>query len=216
MKRTILLILAMLLPFVLSACSAKLTTVRPAKISELNFQKLRGDFMTKFCTNCGREISDGVAFCTECGAAAPTAAPNPTAEVKPEAAPPPPQAVPSPTYTQSGNGDQPPKGRYGVVGTGTYFGLMFLFAIPVIGWLICILMALASKNENKKHFAKAMMIWIIIGIVLSVVGYFVFRWLGGMITDYINAEFGSQFGDLQELLEQFKQFENGGLIPPTN
>lgn len=170
--------------------------------------------MIRFCTSCGKEIPDGVAFCTECGAAAPTEAK--TQQLPPQAAPAPAQtAAPTPVYAQN-SADQPPTGKYGVVGTGTYFGLMFLFAIPVIGWLICIIMAFASKNENKKHFAKAMMIWLIIGIVLSVVGYFVFRWLGGMLTDYINAEFGGQFGDLQELLEQFKQFENGGLALPTN
>lgn len=164
--------------------------------------------MARFCTSCGKEIPDGVAFCTECGAAAPTEAK--TQQPQPQATPAPAQTVaPTPVYAQN-SADLSPTGKYVVVGTGTYFGLMFLFAIPVIGWLICIIMAFASKNENKKHFAKAMMIWLIIGIVLSVVGYFVFRWLGGMITDYINAEFGGQFGDLQELLEQFKQFENGG------
>lgn len=191
--------------------------------------------MAKYCTNCGKEIPDNIAFCTECGTPAPAPAPQaaPKQQEAPVSAPPPPaapqpqpqaapaapvmSAVPQPVYVQNTvSSDQPPKGKYGVVGTGTYFGLMFLFAIPVIGWIICIIMAFASKNENKKHFAKAMMIWIIIGIVLSVVGYFVFRWLGGMITDYINTEFGGQFGDLQDMLEQFKQFENGGLMPPTN
>lgn len=177
--------------------------------------------MSRFCTGCGKEISDGVAFCTECGAAAPAEAAAPPPQVvpqlQPQTAPAPARAAtPPPTYTQSNNGEQPPKGRYGVVGTGYFFGMMFLYAIPIVGWLVCIVMAFASKNENKKHFAKAMMIWLIIGIVLSVVGYFVFRWLGGMITDYINAEFGGQFGDLQDLLEQFKQFESGGLIPPNN
>ena len=92
--------------------------------------------------------------------------------------------------------------------------MMVLFALPVGGRLVTLITAFASKNESKKHFARAMLIWLIIGLVLAVVGYFVFRWLGGAITDYINAEFGGQFGDLQELLEQFKQFENGGLIPP--
>ena len=27
--------------------------------------------MAKFCTECGKEIADGVAFCTECGTKAP-------------------------------------------------------------------------------------------------------------------------------------------------
>lgn len=40
MKRKILLILAMLLSFTLSACTAKLTTVRPAEISELRVERM--------------------------------------------------------------------------------------------------------------------------------------------------------------------------------
>lgn len=94
--------------------------------------------------------------------------------------------------------------------------MIFVYAIPVVGWLACLISAFASKNENKKHFAKAMLMWLIIGLLLSVAAYFVCRWLGGMLTDYINAEFGGQFGDLKELLEQFNQFQSGGFIPPTN
>lgn len=35
--------------------------------------------MAKFCTECGKEIADGVSFCTECGAKAPD---TPTAKVE--------------------------------------------------------------------------------------------------------------------------------------
>lgn len=176
--------------------------------------------METFCGNCGKEIPANVAFCTECGTKVPVAVAM-TAPEAPKVAPIP---QPQPTYIPPAQQQVPyaersavaPTGKYSVVGTGYFFGMMFLYAIPVLGWLICIISAFASKNENKKHFAKAIMIWLIIGIVLSVVGYFVFRWLGGMITDYINAEFGGQFGDLQELLEQFKQFESSGLLPTTN
>ena len=174
--------------------------------------------MARFCTECGKAIMNDVAFCTECGAAAPK---EDTAPQQPEkepvmAATAPTQPQPQ-TYAHATQQDaKPTGGKYGIVGTGYFFGMMFLYAIPVLGWLVCIITAFAAKNENKKHFAKAMMIWLIIGIVLSVAAYFVFRWVGGMLTDYINTEFGGQFGDLQELLEQFKQFENGGFTLPTN
>ena len=62
----------------------------------------------------------------------------------------------------------------------------------------------------------AMMICLIIGLVLSVVSRFAFHWLGGKLTGYINSEFGGQFGKSQDLFEQFKKFENGGMIPPIN
>ena len=179
--------------------------------------------MAKLCTNCGREIAEGVAFCTECGTKAPAEAAA-TTEIKnepPKTAPlrqtytPPIQ--PQPTVRQPAPAvDAPPAGKYGVVGTGYFFGMMFLYAIPVIGWLVCLITALAAKNENKKHFAKAMLIWLIIGLVLAVVGYFVFRWLGGALMDYINQATDGAFGEWGDIFEQFKQFQNGGSSLPLN
>ena len=200
--------------------------------------------MAKFCTNCGKEIADGVAFCTECGTKAPAdtpqeaqrpqetaaeqtaQAPNPQTAAQPapeapgeQAAPaqtaytPPPQTEPArqqQTYTQSAYQSPAPARESKVVGTGAFFGLIFLFAIPVIGWLACLIMAFASKNKNIKHYARAMLIWIVIGLVFAVIGYFVFRWLGGALMDYINQATDGAIGEWGDILEQFKQFENGG------
>lgn len=193
--------------------------------------------MARFCTECGKEIADGIAFCTECGTPAPKeeAAQQPvkepvTATVTAQVAQAP--AQPQPSYQQPAQQSyqqqtyaptaapqeiKPKGGKYGVVGTGAYFGLMLLFAIPVIGWIACIIMAFAPKNENIKHFAKAMMIWIIIGIVLSVAAYFVFRWLSGSITDYINQMTDGAFGDWKDIFGQLDQFKNGDFSSiPTN
>lgn len=43
--------------------------------------------MAKICTQCGKEIPEGVMFCTECGAKAPEAAPQPTPQPQQETAP---------------------------------------------------------------------------------------------------------------------------------
>ena len=206
--------------------------------------------MAKFCTGCGKEIAEGVAFCTECGTKAPAdtpqeaqrpqetaaeqtaQAPNPQTAAQPapeapgeQAAPaqtaytPPPQTEPArqqQTYTQPVCQSPAPASESKVVGTGWFFGMMLLFAIPVIGWLVCLITALAAKNENKKHFAKAMLIWLIIGLVLAVVGYFVFRWLGGALMDYINQATDGAFGEWGDIFEQFKQFQNGGSSLPLN
>lgn len=160
--------------------------------------------MAKFCTSCGKEIPDGIAFCAECGAAAPKAA-----EAAPAQAPRP-APVQQPVYEQPVQQTvyqqpaQPAAVTSPVVGTGTFFGLMFLFAIPVIGWIACIIMALAAKNENKKHFAKAILIWLIICLVLAVIGYFVFRWLSGSLMDYINQVTGGAFSGWSDILSQLQ------------
>ncbi len=157
------------------------------------------------CKSCGTALSDGVAFCTECGTprdGAPAPAPAPT-----PAAPPPPPPPPRQTYTPPQQSYVPPQPVYTqpvyaqapvyapapavdesekVVGTGIFFGLNFLFAVPVIGWIACILMAFVPKNKNIKHYARAMLIWLLIGAVLSVALFFALRGLVGVIKDYAN------------------------------
>ena len=51
--------------------------------------------------------------------------------------------------------------------TAAYFWLMFLFAVPLIGFIVCLIMAFAAKNENRKHFARSILIWILVGLIIS-------------------------------------------------
>ena len=124
--------------------------------------------MAKFCTECGKEIAAGVAFCTECGTKAPADPVSATTETVTEAKDtkvetpvvhtPPAQSYPAQqTYTHPA-----PDPTSKVVGTGAYFGLMLLFAIPIIGQIACLIMAFAPKNKNIKHFARAQLIWTVI------------------------------------------------------
>lgn len=56
-----------------------------------------------------------------------------------------------------------------VVKTGTYFWLMLLFAVPVIGFIVMIIMAFAAKNKNLKHWVRALLLWVLIGLLLSII-----------------------------------------------
>ncbi len=143
--------------------------------------------MTKFCTNCGREIPDGTVFCTGCGAKAHDAAemtegavnkaPQNTVTETPE----------QPAYTPSAaplSSPVPPETAQ-TVSTGYYFGMMFVFALPVIGWLICLISAFAGKNQSKKNFARAILIWSVIAFVISAIIGVLFSLAGGMFRNYI-------------------------------
>lgn len=55
------------------------------------------------------------------------------------------------------------------VGLGAYFGLIFVFGIPVIGWLICLIMAFVVENPNIKNFARARVLWLVITIIFSII-----------------------------------------------
>ena len=101
--------------------------------------------MAKFCTECGAPIKEGATFCSACGAKAP-------AEKKPEAAPETP-ATPQPvyqtqqTYTPSAPAAQP-------VSTAYYFWMMLLFAVPVIGLIVCLVTAFSGEDDSRKNFSR--------------------------------------------------------------
>lgn len=52
------------------------------------------------------------------------------------------------------------------VKTSAYFWLILLFSIPVIGFISMLVMAFASKNKNIRHWCRAMLIWILIGLIV--------------------------------------------------
>ena len=170
--------------------------------------------MAKFCTECGKEIPPGVAFCTECGTKAPA---DPITETVPEvketkAAPP---AAPAPpvqsnptqqTYSQPQASCEPsaPDPANKVVSTGTYFGLMFLFSLPIIGLIACIIMAFVPKNKNLKNYARAMLIWTVIALVVAGLLFALFSVLAGSVMSYF--EQFTQGGDSGGLFNQFNEF----------
>jgi hypothetical protein len=169
-----------------------------------------------FCTECGANVPDGVKFCTECGKLMGEAA-----EAAPAYTAPPPQVPPiyapqpAPGFQSAsayGTDAPPPKGsKYAVIGTGGYIGTMILFAIPVIGWLVCIITAFAGKNMNRRNFARAMLILLIIGIIIGVALYFVFNWASEVIMEYLNEATEGALGDLGGsggILDLFKQLGN--------
>ena len=136
----------------------------------------------------------------------------------PSTAPPRPDApvVPSvPTGKQkrkdrqtSGDGAAP-TGRYAVMSVKAYIGHSLLFSIPVVGWAICLMMAFAAKSLNKRNYARAMLVFLLIGIILAVIARFVAGWISEEIQRYIVEATGGAAGDLSEmkglfdLLQQF-------------
>ena len=132
--------------------------------------------MAKFCTECGAPLKEGATFCSACGAKAP-------AEKKPEAAPETP-AAPQPvyqtqqTYTPSAPAAQP-------VSTAYYFWMMLLFAIPVVGLIVCFVTAFSGDDTSRKNFSRAVLIWILVAIVLSIIVAIAIAAVGGSIMNIL-------------------------------
>lgn len=50
-----------------------------------------------------------------------------------------------------------------------YIGYELLYAIPVIGLICAIIFAITSANQNKKNFARAQLLAILIGALIAAV-----------------------------------------------
>lgn len=118
------------------------------------------------CTNCGFESSDEARYCEKCGASlamAKFAPPSSGAYGGPYTAPAPtPTEYPSPARTANTASDEP-------AGFWSFFGLIFLFAIPVVGWIACIVCCFAPENRSLKNYARAHIAWKAVGTVVSVI-----------------------------------------------
>jgi len=148
-----------------------------------------------FCTECGTSVPDNVKLCTKCGKPVSTAGPVPAAADAAvptlEASPPPVAPSPPPVYAPPSHNPPPyqapagapPGSPYAVMTTGGYVGLMILFALPVVGWLICVVMAFAAGNLNRRNFARAVLILTIIGLVLGGILYLLSFWFLGSFID---------------------------------
>lgn len=159
--------------------------------------------MAKFCGKCGNALEEGAKFCAECGnmvqeqkvetqkvpeiknpepVSAPqpqpqAVSPKPTAPIQPrpttaQAQPRP--VTPQPSIAHQTSAPVTVDKTSKVAGMGAFFGLMLLFALPVIGFIAAIVFSFAPKNKNIKNFARATLVWMIIGIVIAgiIIGIF--------------------------------------------
>ncbi len=146
--------------------------------------------MAKFCGQCGSELKEGATFCGECGAKVEQAQPAPQVEEiqrpqpqKPVYAQPAPQPQPvqpiqrpapqAPVYTEKTEEQPQKKGRRNddntseTVKTSFYFWMTFLYAIPVIGWVICLLNAIINSNKSKRNHARATILTLVVMLAVS-------------------------------------------------
>lgn len=105
------------------------------------------------CPNCGTNNSDSTKFCITCGARLDAGAQQAAqqADYQPSA----------PVVMQPMN-NQP-------LTTGQFFLMDLILAIPLVGLIMCFVWAFGDgSNPNRKAWAKAKLIWILIGVVLTI------------------------------------------------
>ena len=143
--------------------------------------------MARFCTECGAMLKDGAAFCSECGAKVPAgkqpgAAPEtpPQTQAQPAAAE---QQTYQPRQTYTVPVSTPPAVQ--PVSTAYYFWMMLLFAIPVVGLIVCLVTAFSGEDASRKNFSRAVLIWILVAIVLSIIVAIAIAAVGGSIMNIL-------------------------------
>jgi len=169
------------------------------------------------CTECGKTVADGKKFCTSCGkpmkAAKTRARKTPVSEKQTAVAPKPkpsPKQKPAPVKktakTQNtvpaaaasvNTGNQLPQGNhYAVMSVGSFVLASILMSIPVIGLIICLVWAFGGcKNINKRNYARAFLIFMLIGLVLCLVGYLLAGWARETLLKFLLGSELDMFGE---------------------
>ena len=150
----------------------------------------------KFCTSCGAALEDGTKFCTTCGIAVSNEESQPVAEPQPvKAAAPATQAVPktpvAPVYSTASQTIPPNRGgyaptpvnaapgsdsKYEPITTKGYIGIMLLMCIPVVGFVLILIWAFGGcRKINKRNLARASLIMMVIGLILSLIAGFLIK-----------------------------------------
>jgi hypothetical protein len=103
------------------------------------------------CSKCGAETPDDMLFCTSCG----YAVEGNTGFSQPE--------FPSPPTLPTSSMRETSLRLYAFV------GYLLLFAIPIFGWLACLIMAFVPGNKIRRNLARACLVVGLIGIGIVVV-----------------------------------------------
>jgi len=66
------------------------------------------------------------------------------------------------------------------VSVGSWMGMMFVTAIPVIGLLMILVWAFSGENESRKNYFRAILSWVLIMVVVGVALGVAIAHVGGM------------------------------------
>lgn len=133
------------------------------------------------CPKCGAEMADDLAFCTDCGAklTQDAVAAAPAAE---------PAAAPKDAAPAADKPQQPEKPKNGKEPYGTlrFLGSLLLLLIPVLNVVLIFRWAFAwGVNINKRNFARAVLLCVLIVAVLHVAALVVWpeslQWVGAIL-----------------------------------
>lgn len=115
-----------------------------------------------FCPKCGSNVPDSTKFCPTCGALlADEAQQAPATEPQPQ-----PQYQPQQPVYQAAPADNNPA----ALKVSQFFWLDFLTGIPLVGFILTLVWGFGGDvNENKRNYCSAKLVWLLIGIAVTVI-----------------------------------------------
>ena len=72
------------------------------------------------------------------------------------------------------------------ISVGSWMWMMFVAAIPIVGWIMIFIWAFTGDNESRKNYYRAILCWLLIFILLAV-GLIVIGGATGCLTSVQNA-----------------------------
>lgn len=116
-----------------------------------------------FCENCGTQIKGQALFCENCGASVTNVTPNMAAAAPFNSGPARPMAHPYPPMP-----GRPPASEEMTV--GAWMLTLFICFIPLVGFIMTLVWAFGSGvPAAKRNYFRAMLIYMVIALVASVV-----------------------------------------------
>lgn len=106
------------------------------------------------CNQCGNTLLSGAQFCTNCGASTAQNFNTPSQTTQNQV------QYQQPTY-QDPNREP--------LSVGSYLLMFIVMSIPLVNFIMLFVWAFGNTNINRKNFAKASLIIMAIGIVLSII-----------------------------------------------
>jgi len=105
------------------------------------------------CPKCNNTLPDGASFCGACGTSIPQQAPQmqPMYQGNPQ----------QPIYHPQNMNDTP-------LSVGSFLIMFLVMSIPIVNFIMLFVWGFGNGNTNRKNFARAALIVMAIGIVLSI------------------------------------------------